>query len=342
LECRHSIAVFPCEKAEFAGFIICNIGIIWIEGAVSPRVVSEMDRILAMQVYVRVVDAKSFVRAAEALALPPSTVTGLIKGLEKHLRVRLLNRTTRSVSPTSDGERYYAQCREILNLIEQAETGLKPAPKDLRGRLRIDMPVGIAHSVILPNLESFRRQYPEIYLMIGVGDRPVDLVQEGVDCVIRTGPLEDSSLVARPLGNFSWITCAAPRYLERYGVPQSLEDLAGHRAVHHFSHGSRGGGNLLFSVDGKRRVVPIDGSVAVNETELYIKLCMQGYGLAQLQRVLVEKQLQDGSLVEVLRQWRPPSVPVSILYPHHRYGSPIVQAFTAWATELFSAKSEKA
>lgn len=301
-----------------------------------------MDRILAMQVYVRVVEAKSFVRAAEALSMPPSTVTGLIKGLEKHLRVRLLNRTTRSVSPTSDGERYYVQCREILNQIEQAESGLKSSPQDLRGRLRIDMPGGLAHSILLPNLDNFRRQYPGVHLMIGVGDRPVDLVQEGVDCVIRTGPLEDSSLVARPLGNFRWITCAAPSYLEVYGVPESLEDLAGHRAVHHFPSGSRGGGSLLFSVDGKRQVVPMEGSVAVNETELYIKLCMKGYGLAQLQGVLVEKQLQDGSLVEVLQQWRPPSVPVSILYPHHRYGSPIVQAFIVWATGLFSAKSEKA
>lgn len=299
-----------------------------------------MDRILAMQVYVRVVEAKSFVRAAEALSMPPSTVTGLIKGLEKHLRVRLLNRTTRSVSPTSDGERYYAQSREILNLIEQAETGLKSAPKDLRGRLRIDMPGGIAHSVILPNLDSFRREYPGVYLMIGVGDRPVDLVQEGVDCVIRTGALEDSTLVARPLGNFSWITCASPTYLQTHGVPQTLDDLAGHRAVHHFSSGSRGAGSLQFLVDGKRRTVPIEGSIAVNETELYIKLCMRGYGLAQLQRILVQEQLQDGRLVEVLAQWRPPAVPVSILYPHHRYVSPIVQAFTAWATALFAAKSD--
>ncbi|HFL1971287.1 TPA: LysR substrate-binding domain-containing protein [Stenotrophomonas maltophilia] len=299
-----------------------------------------MDRILAMQVYVRVVEAKSFVRVAEALSLPPSTVTGLIKGLEKHLRVRLLNRTTRSVSPTSDGERYYAQCREILNMIEQAEAGLKSAPQDLRGRLRVDMPGGIAHSVILPNLDSFRRQFPGVHLAIGVGDRPIDLVQEGVDCVIRTGALKDSTLVARPLGSFSWVTCASPAYLDRYGVPQTLDDLADHSAVQHFSSGSRGSGSLHFSVDGKRRSVPVEGAIAVNETELYIKLCMRGYGLAQLQRILVEKQLQDGRLVEVLQRWRQPAVPVSILYPHHRYVSPIVQGFTAWATELFSARSE--
>ena len=144
------------------------------------------------------------------------------------------------------------------------------------------------HSILLPSLDSFRRQYPGVHLMIGVRDRPVDLVQEGVDCVIRTGPLEDSSLVARPLGNFRWITCAAPSYLEVYGVPQSLEDLAAHRAVHHFSSDSRRGGSLLFSADGKRQVVPMEGSVAVNETELYIKLCMKAYGLAQVQGVLIE------------------------------------------------------
>ncbi|HBV38367.1 MAG TPA: LysR family transcriptional regulator, partial [Erwinia sp.] len=146
-----------------------------------------MDRIQSMQIFVRVAEAESFVRAAETLSLPASTVTSTIKNLEKHLQVRLLNRTTRRVSLTPHGLQYLTQCREILSLIEHAESSLTDSVKRPQGRLRIDMPGGIAHFIVLPNLQAFYRLYPDIYLMIGVSDRQVDLVQEGVDCVIRTG-----------------------------------------------------------------------------------------------------------------------------------------------------------
>lgn len=301
-----------------------------------------MDRVQAMQVFLRVVESRSFVRAAETLGLPASSVTGIIKRLEKHLQTRLLNRSTRNLSLTPEGERYFHRCREILDLIADTEASLQGPGERPQGRLRVDMPGGIAHAVILPQLRQFQQRYPDIYLMIGINDRQVDLIQEGVDCVIRTGNLDDSTLVARRLGELRWITCAAPSYLAELGVPEIPEDLQGHRAVHYFSSTQRRGSDLHFVDEGISIAVPVPGTVAVNETGLYIKLGLDGHGLMQLAEILVTDHLQAGDLVEVLADRRPAPVPVSLLYPHHRFLSPAMRAFTDWTIELFSnAKLEQ-
>lgn len=294
-----------------------------------------MDRIQAMQIFIRVAEAGSFVRAAETLSLPSSTVTSSIKGLEKYLQVRLLNRTTRRVSLTPEGLQYLAQCREILSLIEHTESSLTDTVKRPQGRLRIDIPGGIAHYIVMPNLKDFYRRYPDVYLMIGVSDRQVDLVQESVDCVIRTGELINSTLVARPLGRFRWVTCASPDYLREYGVPQSPDDLSQHRAVHYFSSQTRRADQLRFGQGSETLSVSVSGQAAVNETGLYIKMCLEGFGLAQLAENVVSEHLQKGTLVEVLADWQPPSVPVTLLYPHQRFLSPAVRAFADWVATFF-------
>lgn len=298
-----------------------------------------MDRIKAMQVFLRVVESGSFVRAADTLGLPASSVTSMIKRLEKHLQTRLLHRSTRSLSLTPEGDRYARRCREILDLIDDTESGLQGPADSPHGRLRVDMPGGIAHAVILPYLGQFQRRYPHIYLMVGVNDRQVDLIQEGVDCVIRTGSLDDSALVVRRLGELRWITCAAPSYLNEQGTPRVLDDLKRHQAVHYFSSTTRHGNALRFRVDGVSIAVPVPGTVAVNETGLYIKLCLAGLGLMQLADTLVTDHLQAGALVEVLADMRPAPVPVSLLYPHHRFVSPAMRAFADWTAELFAGQS---
>lgn len=295
-----------------------------------------MDRIQAMQIFIRVAEAGSFVRAAETLSLPSSTVTSTIKNLEKYLQIRLLNRTTRRVSLTPEGLQYLAQCREILALIEHTEASLADSNRRPRGRLRVDMPGGIAHFIVLPNLKDFYRLYPDIYLMIGVSDRQVDLVQEGVDCVIRTGELTDSTLVARPLGRFRWLTCASPDYLREYGIPETPEALSQHRAIHYFFGSGRRTNELRFIRGAEAFSVPVEGDTAVNETGLYIRLCLEGFGLAQLAENVISKNLQQGKLVEVLADWQPPSVPVTMLYPHQRFLSPAVRAFADWVAGLFN------
>ena len=298
-----------------------------------------MDRVKAMQVFLRVVESRSFVRAAETLGLPSSSVTSIIKGLEKHLKTRLLHRSTRNLSLTPEGERYLHRCREILDLIDDTESSLHGPAARPHGRVRVDMPGGIANSVILPQLGQFQRRYPDIYLMVGVNDRQVDLIQEGVDCVIRTGSLQDSTLVAHRLGELHWITCATPSYLDEKGVPEALKDLQGHRAVHYFSSTTRRGNELHFIEEGVSIAVPVPGTIAVNETGLYIKLCLDGLGLAQLAEILVTDHLQAGKLIEVLADKRPAPVPISLIYPHHRFVSPAMRAFADWATEVFSNES---
>lgn len=293
-----------------------------------------MDRLQAMQIFTRVAEAGSFVRAAETLSLPSSTVTSTIKNLEKYLQVRLLNRTTRRVSLTPEGVQYLAQCRDILSLIEHAESSLTNSVKRPQGRLRVDMPAGIAHFIVMPNLQDFYRRYPDIYLMTGVSDRQVDLVQEGVDCVIRTGELTNSTLVARPLGRFRWVTCASPDYLREYGVPQSPDELSRHRAIHYFSGQTRRADELRFQQGSALRYVSVNGQTAVNETGLYIKMCLEGYGLAQLAENVIAEHLAQGTLVEIMADWQPPPVPVTLLYPHQRFLSPAVRAFADWIDEL--------
>lgn len=295
-----------------------------------------LDRIQAMQIFVRVAEAESFIHAAEALSLPASTVTSTIKNLEKYLQVRLLNRTTRRVSLTPEGAEYLTQCREILNLIEHTESNLTNAIKKPQGRLRVDMPAGIAHSVIMPNLQEFQRRYPDIYLMIGVSDRQVDLIKEGVDCVIRMGNLENSTLVARPLGEFRWVTCASAAYLKEKGTPQTPDDLAHHRAIHYFSGNNRHADEMRLVRNGEKKTVQMNGTVAVNETELYIKMCLEGYGLAQLAERLVTEHLKEKRLIPVLQDWCPSPVPVTLLYPHQRFLSPAVRVFSDWMAELIS------
>ncbi|NKE96255.1 LysR family transcriptional regulator [Pantoea agglomerans] len=293
-----------------------------------------MDRIQAMQIFTRVAEAGSFVRAAETLSLPASTVTSTIKNLEKYLQVRLLNRTTRRVSLTPEGLQYLAQCREILSLIEHTESSLTESVRRPQGRLRVDMPGGIAHFIVMPKLKDFHRSYPDIYLMIGVSDRQVNLVHDGVDCVIRTGELTDSTLVARPLGRFRWVTCASKDYLSEYGVPETPEALAQHRAIHYFSSTGRRTNELRFTRGTESISVPVNGDAAVNETGLYIKMCLDGFGLAQLAENVIAEHLQQGRLIEVLADWQPSSVPVTMLYPHQRFLSPTVRAFAEWMDEI--------
>lgn len=175
-----------------------------------------MDKLQAMQVFTRVVDKSSFSGAADSLHMPRSSVTTIIQSLEAHLKVRLLNRTTRRVSLTPDGAAWYARCLRILAEVEDAESSLSSAASP-RGKLKVDMPGSIGRLLVVPALPDFHARYPNIDLVLGVGDKPVDLVRESVDCVIRMGPLQDSALVARRIGLCDFVTVASPGYLARRG-----------------------------------------------------------------------------------------------------------------------------
>jgi len=293
-----------------------------------------MDRIQAMQVFLRVVETNSFNKAAETLSMAPSSVTSIIKSLESHLQVRLLHRTTRSLSLTPEGERYYQRSRDILQAIDDTESDLQHRASRPRGRLRVDMPGTVARALVLPRLQEFFALYPDIELMLGMNDRPMDLVHEGIDCVLRTGELRDSSLVARRLGAFQWITCGAPAYFAAHGVPQSIDELGEHQAVQYFSGSTGRISEFHFLQDGQEIAVPMAGQVAVNDTDSYIHCCLHGYGLIQLAGHLVREDLASGKLREVLASGRRAPVPVSLVYPHNRHLSPAVRVFTDWMVDV--------
>lgn len=295
-----------------------------------------MDRFQAMQVFTAVVDANSFTRAADNLNLPRTTVTTIIQNLESLLRVRLLNRTTRRISLTPDGAAYYERCVRILADVDETEASLRNAASVPRGRLRIDVKPSIGRTILLPNLCDFYTKYPEVELVLGMSDRAVDMVQEAVDCVIRAGELEDSSLIARRIGTFQGVTCASPLYIERHGMPHTIEDLQDHYAVHYLNPNNGRVIDWNFVVGGVTQEVKMKGKLTVNEGDAYVQCALQGFGMVQAPLYMVMPLIEEGRLVEVLPQWKPAPKPISVLYLHNRHLSPKVRAFVDWVAELFA------
>jgi LysR family transcriptional regulator, regulator for bpeEF and oprC len=294
-----------------------------------------MDRLQAMQVFTRVVDTNSFTKAAETLDMPRASVTTIIQNLEAFLGVRLMHRTTRRLSLTPDGAAYYERCVRILAEVEETESSLQNGNKKPHGKLRIDMPGSIGRSLVIPALCEFHQRYPDIDLQLGLSDRPVDLLQEGVDCVIRVGALQDSSLVARRIGLFEGVTCASPRYLERMGEPKTLEALSEHRAVNYFSSRTGRVMDWAFLVDGKEVEVKMNSLVSVNDADAYVTCALEGFGLVQPPLFMVLPHLRSGELKEVLPDWKPLPMPISVVYPHSRHLSPKVRVFVDWIAEVF-------
>jgi len=291
-----------------------------------------MDRFNAMLVFTRIVELGGFARAADSLQLPRASVTVLIKQLEAHLGVQLLHRTTRQVSPTLDGAAYYQRCVSLLADLEEAEGLFKSSQP--KGTLRVEMPAAVGRLVVLPALPEFTQRYPLIELEIGLNDRPVDLIREGVDCVIRGGLTMDDSLVARPLVQMDQVTCASPGYLQAHGVPHSIEDLSGHQVVEYFSSVSGKRYGLEFQMGTEVRLVDLPKRLAVNSAEGYLAACVAGYGLVQTPHYHVAQLVREGRLQEVLSDCLPPRLALTALYPQHRQLSPRVRVFVDWLVDL--------
>lgn len=296
-----------------------------------------MDKIHAMQLFVRVAELASFSRAAQTLSLPRGSVSRQIQALENSLGTRLLHRTTRRVQLTQDGMIYYERCRDLLANLDELDSLFLLDPTSLSGRLRVDMPVGIARSLVIPRLPEFLQQHPGIELELSSSDRLVDVVQEGFDCVVRVGVLRDSGLVARQLGKLTQLNCASPDYLERFGWPQSPDDLSSHALVHYAATlGVRPPGFEIWR-DGKVEWIKTGGVLTVNSTETYHAACLAGLGIIQVPRVGVREALSRGQLVEVLPQYRAAPLPVSLIWPHRRNLSRRVRLFMEWLAEGLKA-----
>ena len=293
-----------------------------------------MDRFNAMRVFTRIVELGGFAKAADSLQLPRASVTILIKQLEAHLGVQLLQRTTRHVSPTLDGAAYYQRCVQLLTDLEETEAVFSTQRQNPRGTLSIDMPSGIGSLIVIPALPTFTALYPQIELEIGLNDRPVDLIREGVDCVLRGGPALDESLVARPLAMMEQLTLASPAYLARMGTPLCLEQLVGHQMVEYVSSASGKRFGLEFLLGSELRPINLKKVVAVNSSAGYFAACEAGYGLIQAPRYHALRQLAEGTLVQVLADVAVPKMALTALYPPHRQLSQRVRVFVDWLVQL--------
>lgn len=293
-----------------------------------------MDRFNAMRVFTRIVELGGFAKAADSLQVPRASVTVLVKQLEAHLGVQLLHRTTRQVSTTLDGAAYYQRCVQLLADLEETEAVFSSARRNPRGTLRVDMPAGIGRLIVIPVLPEFSERYPLIDLEIGLNDRPVDLIRDGIDCVLRGGEALDDSLVARPLVLVEQVTCASAAYIERMGLPTSLADLAGHRMVEYFSSVSGKRFGLEFQQGDRLQAIDLPKRLSVSSADGYLAACEAGYGLVQIPYYHVVEQLRSGQLCEVLRDHPPPGLPLSAMYPPHRQMSARVRVFVDWLVEI--------
>ena len=295
-----------------------------------------MDQIQAMRIFVRVVEAGTFTRAADSLNLPKATVTKHVQALEERLRVKLLNRTTRRVTVTPDGAAYYDRTVRLLTDLDDIEASMTNARANPRGRLRIDVGTSVAQLLIIPQLAEFHARYPDIQVDLGVSDRTVDLIGDNVDCVIRGGELSDQSLVARRIGNLEFITVAAPAYLERKGKPtHPLEIEEKHASVIYFSPQSGRHYPLEFRRGDESIDITGPYQLSVNEANAYVTSIVAGLGIGQITSWQAQRYLASGALVQLLPDWTQPLLPVYVVYPPNRHLSAKVRAFVDWAAELF-------
>lgn len=295
-----------------------------------------MDHLLAIRTFQRIVETRSFTKAAAHLSLPRSTVSKNLKALEAHLGTKLIQRTTRSIALTTEGAEYYRRISKLVTQLDETEGAMRDIGAAAKGRLRIDLHSSLANFVLMPVLEEFRESYPHIQLALGIGDRPVNLIEEGVDCAIRAGELADSSLIARTLYKDRLITCVSPGYLEQCGVPKNLSDLEnGHSIVGYFSAATGEAWPLRFRTRGEdKQLGAFD--ISANDSAALISMLVHGMGIGQTHASVARRFIESGELVPVLEELTHRQFPVSIIYPPTRQLNARVRIFIDWMVARFS------
>jgi|SRR5579883_2786924 len=293
-----------------------------------------MDKLQAMALFVRVVETGGIARAAESLRIPKATATTLIQKLEASLGVKLLNRTTRRLSVTPDGDAFYTRAVAILAEVREAEEALTQHSAAPHGRVRVDAPTLIARSVIVPALPRFFARYPDIELALACNERHFDLVAEGIDCALWIGEADYPSLVARRVGFLYFATCAAPSYLAAHGAPAHPRELARHRCINHFAPGSGDTMEWVFSKDGDRVAAVFPGNLALEDENSYVSAAEAGLGIAQMPAFVLKEAMERGTLDLVLADWLPEPSPLYVVYPQSRHLSRRVRVFVDWLAAL--------
>jgi len=291
-------------------------------------------------IFIRVAEMGSFTHAAESLGIQKGRASTAVRKLEEDVGVRLLHRTTRSVQLTEDGRAFHARARNLLADVDDLHSMFAGDRVALRGRFRVDLPTELARTTIVPALPDFMATYPELELEVSSTDRQVDLVQEGFDCVLRIGPIGDETLIARPLGQLRMVNAASPAYLARYGIPQSLEDLRlqEHRTIHYSRIlGSKPYGWEYPDGDGgSYATLPLPGALHVNSVQTYEAAALAGIGLMQAALSGIRRHFESGALVEILPDFRPEPLDVSLVVAHRNNLSRRVRAFMKWIEEVLT------
>lgn len=293
-----------------------------------------MDRIDLFRIFARVVECASFTRAADLLGMPRSSVSAAIQELEARLGARLLHRTTRRVTPTQDGLVLHERCLRVIAEIEDVEGLFRETVAGPSGLLRIDVPGRIGRLIVAPALPAFLQRYPHIEISLGVTDRAVNLVEENIDCVVRVGPLADSGLIGRSIGNLPLINVASPAYLAEFGTPLHPDDLGGHRAVRYASPSTGRIEDWEWCDGGAVHTRTLTGNVIVNSAEAYIACCLAGLGLIQIPAYDVKDHLAAGDLVEVMPAHRAEPMTITLLYPHRHNVTRRLEVFIDWLEPL--------
>ncbi|WP_050480069.1 LysR family transcriptional regulator [Herbaspirillum rhizosphaerae] len=296
-----------------------------------------MDQLLALRVFVRIAEAGTFTKASDSLDIPKPTVTKLIQELESHLGTKLLQRTTRRVTVTPEGAAYYQRALRLIGELEDMDAAAGRARAQPKGRLRIDIGSSLASLILIPALPDFRKRYPDIQLDLGVSDRAVDMVGDAVDCVIRGGALQDSTLVARRIAELDYVTCATPAYLKARGKPKHPSELEqSHDIVGYFSSLTGRPFPLLFARDGATLEMHAATAVAVNESTAHMTALLSGLGVGQTFGFMARPYIRQKMLAPVLEDWHRDKHPLYIVYPPNRHLSAKLRVFVDWAAEVFA------
>ncbi|MDS0962498.1 LysR family transcriptional regulator [Citrobacter freundii] len=288
-----------------------------------------------LNIYIQVVKQGSFTRAADILQIHRPTVSKAIQQIEEDLGVKLIHRTTRKLSVTAEGEEFYHRARLVMTEVNDMMASFSPTLPP-RGRLRLDVPLALAHAILIPNLKHFQSLYPSIDVVLVSSDKKTDLITEGVDCLVRLGQLQDSSFISRRLGEIRMVTCAAPIYLQQYGRPETLADLDQHRAINFFSEHSRDVMEWKFIEDGNVVTLRPPGSMLVDNSDILLSCGLAGLGIIQATFNALDPHIASGALEEILTQYPSVSKPVSVMYPDRRYLSPKVRVFIDWFSDVLA------
>jgi DNA-binding transcriptional LysR family regulator len=294
-----------------------------------------MDRLAAMQAFIHVVEAGSFVRAAEKLGASTSSTSRLIADLEAHLGARLLNRTTRRLSLTETGQAYYERCVQLLADVDDAETLAGAAAASPSGRLKLTCPYNLLAQPVAPALAEFARRHPQVSFDVTVADRVIDLVDEGFDLAIRIGAPGGERVVARRLGATRLVLCASPAYVTQRGAPQAPADLGRHNALTYAYVPSPFQWRLV-DADGKVHDVRVGGALHANSGELLVAAAVAGMGIVFEPDFVVGPWLARGELQRLLPQCSGPKLDVWAVYPSRRHLSAKVRSFVEHMAGIFA------